>query len=102
VPGFLYGGSLARRRALYSVELRNIQNRPTEAALLRLVTEPGDEPRAAPKLNHAIIEKRLSLFDSFAIIAADDSPVVCEIFVASEEVRPVIYHNTSPQRRKFS
>jgi hypothetical protein len=38
-----------------------------EAALLRLVTDPGDEPRAAPKLNGRTFEKLLGSFDSFAV-----------------------------------
>jgi hypothetical protein len=38
-----------------------------EAALLRLVTDPGDEPRAAPKLNGRTFGKPLGSFDSFAV-----------------------------------
>jgi hypothetical protein len=61
---------------------------PTEAALLR--PEPGDEARAAPKFDRAIIEKRLGLFDGFAIIAANDSPEVFKMFVGSDEIGSVI------------
>jgi len=36
-------------------------------ALLRLVTDPGDKSRAAPKLNGRTFEKLLGLFDRFAV-----------------------------------
>jgi hypothetical protein len=35
------------------------------------------EPRAAPKLNRAIIEKRRGLLGCFAVIAADDGSEKC-------------------------
>jgi hypothetical protein len=35
--------------------------------LLRLVTDPGDKSRAAPKLNGRTFEKLLGLFDRFAV-----------------------------------
>jgi hypothetical protein len=41
--------------------------RRTEAALLRLVTDPGDKSRAARKLNGRTFEKLLGLFDGFAV-----------------------------------
>ena len=41
--------------------------RLAEAALLRLVTDPGDKSRAAPKLNGRTFEKLLGLFDRFAV-----------------------------------
>jgi hypothetical protein len=52
--------------------------------------EPGDEARAAPKFDRAIIEKRLGLFDGFAIIAANHSPEVFKMFVESDEIGSVI------------
>ena len=67
---------------------------PTEAVLLR--PEPSDEARAAPKFDHAIIEKRLGLFDGFAIIAANDSSEVFKMFVESDEIGSVIYHGAAP------
>jgi hypothetical protein len=48
---------------------------PTEAALLRLVTDPGDEPSTTPKLNCGTFENLLGLFDSFAVVFANEDPV---------------------------
>jgi hypothetical protein len=64
-------------------------------ASLRLVTDPRHEPRTAPKFNRMIVEKLFGLFDGFAVIAADDGPVVRKMFVTPDEVRPVFCHPKS-------
>ena len=52
---FLLNGAMAER------------GRQLRWALPRLVTDPGDEPRAAPKLNGRTFENLLGLFDRFAV-----------------------------------
>ena len=58
-------------RAALRVAARKSRRRkvwpPTEAALVRLVTDPGDKSRAAPKLNGRTFENLLGLFDRFAV-----------------------------------
>jgi hypothetical protein len=58
----------------------------------RGVTKSGDKARAAPKLNHAIIEKLRGLFDGFAVVPASEAPKVSEMSVGFDEIRPVICH----------
>jgi hypothetical protein len=58
----------------------------------RGVTKSGDKPRAAPKLNHLIIEKLRGLFDGFAVVPASEAPEVSEMSIGFDEIRPVICH----------
>jgi hypothetical protein len=67
------------------------------AALFRLVTDPGDKPRAAPKLNRGTFEKPLGLFDSFAVVLANEAPVSNKMFLRSDEIGPVIWHALCPR-----
>ena len=62
----------------------------TEAALLLLVTDPGDEPSATPKLNRGTFKNLLGLFDSFAVVFANEDPVPEKMNRRSDEIGPVI------------
>jgi hypothetical protein len=62
------------------------------------VTDPGDKPRAAPKLNRGTLEKPLGLLDSFAVVSANESPVPNKrIILESDEIGPVIWHALCPK-----
>ena len=69
---------------------------PTEAALLRLVTDPGDEPGAAPKLNRGTFENLVGFFDSFAVVLANKAPVSDKMNRGPDEIGPVILHGAAP------
>jgi hypothetical protein len=60
--------------------------------LLRCVLEPSDHPITGPKLDRMIIEQRFGLFEGFAVILADDLLEVCEMFVVSYNISPVLCH----------
>jgi hypothetical protein len=62
---------------------------PTEAVLLRLVTDPGDEPSTTPKLNRGTFENLLGLFDSFAVVFANEEPVPDKMNRGPDEIGPV-------------
>ena len=67
-----------------------IERPPTEAALLLLVTDPGDEPSATPKLNRGTFKNLLGLFDSFAVVFANEDPVPDKMNRRPDEIGPVI------------
>jgi hypothetical protein len=54
------------------------------------VTDPGDETRAAPKLNRGTFENLLGFFDSFAVVFANEAPVPDEMKLRPDEIGPVI------------
>jgi hypothetical protein len=70
---------------------------PTEAPLVRLVTDPGDKPRSTPKLNRGTFEKPLGLIDSFAVVSANEAPVSKEMILRCDEIGPVIWHAFCPK-----
>jgi hypothetical protein len=88
------GYRLTARRESTASENGDTQGQPT---LLRCVAEPSDHPITGPKLNRLIIEQRLGLFDSFAVIVADDFFEVCEMPVMSDGISPVLCHCSSPR-----
>jgi hypothetical protein len=60
------------------------------------MTESGDHPITGPQLNRMIIEQRLGLLDSFAVILADECFVVCEMPVVSDGIGPILCHCSYP------
>ena len=68
---------------------------PTEAALLRLMTDTGDETCAAPKLNRGTFEKPAGLFDSFAVVSANEAPVSNKT-ILGYEIDPIFWHGAAP------
>jgi hypothetical protein len=56
------------------------------------VTDPGDEARAAPKLNRGTFEYLLGLFDSFAVVLANEPSIPDKMNLRPDEIGPVIYH----------
>ena len=65
------------------------------AALLRLVTDTGDETFAAPKLNRGTFEKPVGLFDSFAVVSANEAPVSNKT-ILRYEIGPIFWHGAAP------
>ena len=59
------------------------------------MTAPGNHPIAAPQLNRLIIEKRLSLLDSFAVVLANDCFEVCEMAGLVDDIGPVLSIRTA-------
>jgi hypothetical protein len=68
---------------------------PPTAALLRLVTDTGDETFAAPKLNRGTFEKPVSLFDTFAVVSANEAPVSNKT-ILRYEIGPIFWHGAAP------
>jgi hypothetical protein len=62
---------------------------PTEAVLLRLVIDPGDEPSTTPKLNRGTFENLLGFSDSFAVVFANEEPVPDKMNRGPDEIGPV-------------
>jgi len=54
------------------------------------VTDPSDEPSATPKLNRGTFKNLLGLFDSFAVVFANEDPVPDEMNRRPDEIGPVI------------
>jgi hypothetical protein len=68
-----------------------LKEAPPTAALLRLVTDTGDETFAAPKLNRGTFEKPVGLFDSFAVVSANEASVSNKT-ILRYEIGPIFWH----------
>jgi hypothetical protein len=61
------------------------------------VTDPGDKTRAAPKLNRGTFEYLLGLFDSFAVVLANEPSIPEKMNLRPDEIGPIICHALRPK-----
>jgi hypothetical protein len=59
------------------------------------VADTGDETFAAPKLNRGTFEKPVGLFDSFAVVSANEAPVSNKT-ILRYEIDPIFWHGAAP------
>ena len=66
------------------------------------MTDPGDETRAAPKLKRGTFEYCLGLFDSFAVVLANEASIPDKMNLRPDEISPVICHALRPKVKSYA